>query len=266
MARERINRPNPTPGGRDVARAETAEKLASLLTGGRDRGEVGARIDHLTGRTERSARELITSLGGTAAAARELHVHPSTTRRWANGSGMTDEHWSALNKAARRVTVQQFGGSKQVAEVTGRSRRTVQQWVSKPTYAGGDALHKFNRHEIGQRHDQGRQDSGLAPRSSRMGISLRCGEAHVTVNPGNEDYQYEYDRLVHSNVPDSVIDEALDQLARGNVAGAHETIERHLSYNYSNVDEYDPQQGSGFFIDKINDSRGFGFSDWRDDI
>lgn len=266
MARERISRPDPTPGGREASRAATANKLASLLTGGRDRGETGARIDHLTGRSDRSARELISQLGGTSAAARSLGVHASTTRRWAAGKGMTSEHRAALNKAARRDTVTQFGGTQRVAELTGRSRRTVQQWVTHTTQAGPDAQHRLNKHETRQRHNAARTDAGLhAPLGTSKGISFRSGEAHVNINPG-DDYPYDYDRIVHSNLPDEVIEDALALLAQGNQGGAHAVIERHLSYEYSNVDEYDPNNGLGFYLDSINESRGFELRDWRTDL
>ena len=253
MSWKKISRPEALPQGAEHHRGEAARKIVNWYTGGQDRGELGARLDYLTGRADRSAADLVRDLGGARSAARAIGAGYSTVRDWAAGRhSPSAAHRDALEKAGRRATVNELGGTKAVARLTGRSESSVRGWARRRVNVKGDAVHRLNKHEVRQRHRSARQQQGQDPKQP---LYLKT-TGHVRVKGKTRTPEYLADRSVCHEITDTVQSRIEDALARGeDPSQVHQIIERDLteSESYANlgVGLYDGRE-HGFFLDRID--------------
>jgi hypothetical protein len=249
----RIARPQALPHGTDAHRRDAAQRLIDFFTGGQDRGDLGARIDFLTGRADRSAQDLVRDIGDTRTVARLTGAAPRTVRDWRAGRHTpSGEHLQALEKEARRATVAALGGTNTVAAMTGRSAGTVRAWVRKPTAAKGDAVHQLNRHEVRDRHQRARRQAGQNPLSP---LYLRV-TGHTRVRPpGKPDYNYDVDRSVTHEITPQLQADLEDAIARGEFERVQQLIEDSLTSDYIQMGAgvYDGNN-QGMFLDRIDDT------------
>jgi hypothetical protein len=251
MSWKKISRPDALPRGPEVHRREAAQKLADWYTGGVSRGDLGARIDYLTGRADRSARDLVRDLGGTKAAAAATGASERTVRDWAAGHHSPSARYAdKLHRAARKSTVDALGGTKAVAGIAGRGESTVRTWVGRRITVGGDAVHRLNKHEVHQRHVRARQQQGQTPDQP---LYMKT-TGHVRAKSTTTTPTYDADRSVCHELSDNVQNEIEDALARSeDPAAIQQIIERDLTENYAHLgtDIYDGQD-YGFFLDRID--------------
>lgn len=252
MSWKRIGRPAALPNGLATHRADAAQKIADWYTGGASRGELGNRIDFLTGRSDRSAADMVHDLGDVKAAAAATGAAERTVRDWVAGRhAPSAQHAGELAKAARRATVQSLGGTKGVAEMTGRSQSTVRSWVRKPTQAKGDAVHQLNKHEVRTRHEQARKNQGQAPTQP---LYMKT-TGHIRVRATTTTPEYEVDRTVSHEVDPELQGRIEDALARGvDPQVVHQMVEASLTGGqYANLgdDLYDGRD-YGFFVDRVD--------------
>lgn len=251
MSWKKISRPEALPQGAAQHRQQAAQQLVDWYTGGTERGDTGARLDFLTGRAERSTSDLIGDLGGTRAAARAIGAGESTIRDWRAGRhDPTTAHREALEKAARKATVDSLGGAKAVGQLTGRSAGSVRGWVRKPTTVKPDAVHRLNTHEVRTRHAAARQQRGQDP--AQPLVMKTTG--HVRVMGKTRTPEYLADRSVCHELSGDVQARIDDALARGDdPARVQQLIERDLTVNYAGLGEglYDGQN-YGFFLDRVD--------------
>ncbi|MFD9965064.1 hypothetical protein [Amycolatopsis sp. NPDC058986] len=253
MSWKRISRPQALPQGLDTHRTDAAQKLVDWYTGGAQRGDLGDRIDYLTGRRERAAADLVRDLGGVAKAARATGASERTVRDWAAGRHAPSSRFAdTLAKEARRATVRALGGTRGVAALTGRSESTIRSWVRKPVQAKGDAVHQLNKHEVRQRHLQARQ---LLGQSGKQPLVMQTS-GHIRVKATTSTPEYEVDRVVNHEVQPETQSQIEDLLARGvDPSQVHQLIESDLTgdrYAGLGDDLYDGRD-FGFFVDRIDE-------------
>lgn len=253
MSWRRIARPQALPQGPAVHRQAAAQRLIDFFTGGQARGDLGARIDFLTGRADRAAPDLVRDIGDTRTVARLTGAAERTVRDWRAGRhAPSPEHLQALQKEARRATVTVLGGTKAVAALTGRSEGTVRAWVRKPTVAKGDAVHQLNKQEVHQRHTRARRQAGQDPTSP---LYLRA-TGHTRVRPpGKPDYNYDVDRTVTHEITPQLQQDIEDAIARGDDERVQQLIEESLTTDYIQMGAgvYDADN-QGMFLDRIDDT------------
>lgn len=253
MSWRKIARPQALPQGAQVHRRDAAERLRDFFTGGQGRGDIGARLDFLTGQASRDVPDLVRDIGDTHTVAKLTGAAERTVRDWRAGRhAPSAEHRAALEKEARRATVAALGGTKAVATITGRSASTVRSWVRKHVEAKGDAVHQLNRHEVRDRFNKARRIAGLAP-GSKLFLKMR---GHVRVRPaGKPDYSYDVDRNVTVEISPFLEQEVVDAIARGDDERVQQLIEETLSEDYADLGPgtYDGDN-QGFFMDRIDEA------------
>jgi hypothetical protein len=260
---QKIRRPDALPRGLDTHRAEAAQALVDFYTGGQPRGDLGARIDFLTGRADRSVADLITDIGTVRDVAQATGAAERTVRDWRAGThAPSAEHRAALEKEARRATVETMGGTNAVAELTGRKPSSVRNWIRKRTAAKGDAVHQLNRREVHTRHAQARQQRQQAPTQP---LYLKV-KGVVRVRAKTDTPQYDAERRACLEVTPDLQQAIEDAIARGEPDRVHELVENALTgsgYAGLGDDLYDGRD-FGFFLDRI-DSWDISTSDqWND--
>lgn len=249
----RIQAPPALPQGRATHRANATRAISDWYTGGEARGDAGARLDFLTGLADRSPADLVNDLGSTRDVARLTGAAERTVRDWRAGRHAPNTaHRADLEKAARKATIESFGGVKEVARLTQRSESSVRAWARGTSAPGADAVHRLNKAEVRQRHQQSRQQ--IRQTVDKPLVMKLHGFVRVQP-PGDPSYSYEYERDVWTELPTDVQDKIEDALARGEDELAHQAIERHLTTDYMNNDWTDDDyngRDSGFFIDRID--------------
>lgn len=239
-------RPPPQPPDRRGAAAALADALADQ-------------------RVPSTARELIADVGGTRRAAELLGCSMRTAQRRAAGAGAalsTDERRAlAQAGAAARIgrVVEELGGVRRVAELTGRSPSTVRRWMTG----------KIHTPKPDARRVIGRADAAIRMRSKGLQVDPVTGQPTSPVK-----VQMKADVRVRGTSKSVVIDtygknigawdggveiddpvlmaEIVEALGRGDQAAVQELLEEFLSTNYAECGGYDPEAGIGFFIDRID--------------
>lgn len=254
MSWRRIARPQALPQGTDAHRRDAAQRLIDFFTGGQARGDLGARLDFLTGQAARDVPDLVRDIGDTRTVAALTGAAERTVRDWRAGRhAPSAEHRQALEKEARRATVSQLGGTNTVAAITGRSAGTVRSWVRKRVEAKTDAVHQLNRHEVRARHNKARRLAGLGPNSK---LYMRV-KGHARVRPpGKKDYNYDVDRSVTTEVNPQLQQDLEDAIARGDEGRVQHLVENSLTADYAGwgPDVYDGAE-QGFFLDRIDQTQ-----------
>ena len=236
-------RPPPQPPDRRGAAAALANALADQ-------------------RVPSTARELIADVGGTRRAAELMGCSVRTAQRRAADAGaalsVDERRVLAQAGAAARIgrVVDELGGVRRVAELTGRSPSTVRRWMTG---------------KIRAPKPDARQVIGQADAAIRMrGKGLRVDP--VTGRPlGPVKMQMKADVRVRGTSKSAVFDAygknigawggveidpetmaaVVEALGRGDQAAVQEILEEYLSTNYAECGGYDPETGVGFFIDRI---------------
>lgn len=213
---------------------------------------------------------LIRDVGGTRAAAALVGRSARTMRRWAAGDvqNVPADLTSQLARAGRasrtRDLIGELGGARRVAELTGRSVRTVQRW----------AAGHIQRPRTDAQHLLGRADAAVRMRGRGLSIDPATGrptspvflqlQGSIRVN-SSPTSQYTYvSRAIGTGgltaqgilIDDETIQAVVDALGQSNYRAAQEALESFLSINYASVGSYDSGREIGLFIDSIT-SIGF---------
>lgn len=208
--------------------------------------------------------DLIRDAGGPRAASRLVGRSERSLQRWARGDVQhIPEHargvLARVSVASRnRDLIQELGGAKRTAELTGRTLRTVQRWASGEIAAPlADARRVLQRAD-GARRMRG-QGLNVDPATGRPrgAVFLQMkGELRVNLSP-NAGYHYG-SRQVGTSEADQISPEIMAQLVdaigQGDIQGVQAALENHLSTEYlgQTIGRYDPNQGIGVFIDRID--------------
>ena len=241
-------RPQPPPPDRARAAREIEARLAAP-------------------RVSPSIADQIRAAGGTRAAAGLVNRSTRTLQRWAAGTvqHIPDQAQRVLARASvasrNSALIAELGGARRVAELTGRSLRTVQRWASGEIRAPrADARQVLQRADAAVRM-RGRGISvdpatgrPLTPVFVQMTGAIRVNASR------SRGYTYP-SRSIGVAVPGEtpqgialspeVVAEIVDQLGRGDTRGAQNALEAYLSENYAAVGAYDPDANIGLFIDRI---------------
>jgi hypothetical protein len=219
-------------------------------------------------RVPQSIADQIRDTGGARAAARLVGRSDRTLRRWAAG---TVRHIPAhAQRALARASVAsrngaliaELGGARRVAELTGRSVRTVQRWAS-----GDIRAPRADARQVLQRADAAVRMRGrgitVDPATGRPITPVfvqMTGQIRVNAST-TRGYQYPTRNIgiaIPGETPQGIEISAdtmaaiVDHLGRGDTRGAQNALEAYLSENYAAVGRYDPQANIGFFIDRID--------------
>lgn len=261
MSWRKIQRPQALPRGAEHHRREAAQKLVDWYTGGQSRGDLGHRLDFLTGQSDRDVQTMIQDVGSVKEVARVTGASERTVRDWRSGKhSPSSRHHESLERAARRATVQHMGGTKTVAALTGRSATTVRTWVRKRTTAKGDAVHRLNKAEVQQRHQRARQQQNVDPASPLVFKAT----GHVRVRTTTPTPPYDADRSVRHEIDESTQRDIDDAVARGDVDAVQKIFENALTDDYAGLgtDLYNGDD-LGFFLDRIDGAEMEGDPDNR---
>lgn len=241
-------RPRPAPTDRGRAAVDIANSLAAP-------------------RLPSDMRTLIRDAGGTRRAAEMVNRSPRTLRRWAAGGvqNIPEPARRTLSQASatsrNQQLIEEMGGVRRVAQITGRSVRTVQRW------ARGEIRHpKPDAQRL-----LGRADAAVRMRARGLSIDPATGRPitpiHLQLNGAirinasrTKGYAYPARNIGTGGMnplgfeldPD-VIAQIVEAIGQGDTRGAHATLEAHLSDSYAAVGAYDQQAEIGMFIDAITD-------------
>lgn len=208
-------------------------------------------------------RDLVADVGGSRQAAALLGVSQRTVQRRVAGQGpglsATELRTLAQGGAAARVSrvVDQLGGVKRVAELTGRNPSTVRRWTNgKIRSPKPDARRLLGRADAALRmRDKGLQ---VDPATGRpMGTLSLQMHADVRVRGASKSLSADTpNKFIGGwggvDLPDDVAMAIVDALGAGDTAGVKEAIEEYLSTNYAVCSSYDPANDIGFFLDRIH--------------
>ena len=207
--------------------------------------------------------DLVADVGGTRHAAELLGVSQRTVQRRVAGQGpglsAGELRVLAQGGAATRVSrvVDQLGGVKRVAELTGRDPSTVRRWASGKIHSPKpDARRVLGRADAALRmREKGLQidpETGRpqAPLSVQMRADVRVRGASKSLSADTPN------KFIGGwggvNLPDDVAIAIVEALGAGDTTGVKEAIEEYLSTNYAACSSYDPANEIGFFLDRIH--------------
>lgn len=211
-------------------------------------------------------RSLVHEAGGASRVGELVGRSTRTIYRWMAGE-VDHVPREARDSLARQVQadrtrglVDQLGGADRVAAMTGRSRRTVERWMSgRIRTPRTDARQVLQRGATATRMSAHGIDvdpsTGQPLRQVFFKLSGGLRAKGNTPTPG-----YKYNRRIGveldprgQEIPDAVIAEMVDALSRGDQWSAHAAFEEWLSTGFSAVGTYQPELGFGMFVDRIDD-------------
>ena len=174
---------------------------------------------------------------------------------------MSDAELRALAQggAAARISqvVEQLGGVKRVAELTGRDPSTVRRWANGKIHAPKpDAQRVLGRADAALRmREKGLQidpETGRpqAPLSVQMRADVRVRGASKSLSADTPN------KFIGGwggvDLPDDVAVAIVEALGAGDITRVKEILEEYLSTNYAACSSYDPRNDIGFFLDRIH--------------
>ena len=151
----------------------------------------------------------------------------------------------------------QLGGVKRVAELTGRDPSTVRRWASG----------KIHSPKPDARRVLGRADAALRMREKGLQIDPATGRpqaplsvqmrADVRVRGASKSLSADTpNKFIGGwggvNLPEDVVIAVVEALGAGDTNGVKEALEEYLSTNYAACTSYDPANDVGFFLDRIH--------------
>lgn len=215
-------------------------------------------------RVSGSIGDLIRDAGGPRAASRLVGRSERSLQRWAAGTvqNIPAHARGVLARASvasrNRDLIQELGGVRRTAELTGRSVRTVQRWASGAiTTPLADARRTLQRADAAVRmRDQGiNVDPATGLPRGRVFLQMK-GELRINLSR-NDGYHYP-SRQIGTSERDEICPEIMaqlvDALGQGDIQGVQAALENHLSTEYlgQTIGRYDPNQGIGVFIDRVD--------------
>lgn len=172
-----------------------------------------------------------------------------TLRRWVQQDRIP--HADVLQIAQRRASVERLGGVKRVAEITGRTDKSIRRWQRGETKTlRGSA--KFALTDL--RELEAMQRAGAVDENGKIRKANVVVRATADIKLGDEE-RYDHtaeNRLFNFNGEkgESLNDEDAwafaRALARGDHAGALLVIEAHASINYAAFEEWGAKDGFHF--------------------
>jgi DNA-binding transcriptional regulator YdaS (Cro superfamily) len=207
--------------------------------------------------------DLVSDVGGTRRAAGLLGVSQRTVQRRVAGQGpglsAGELRVLAQGGAAARVSrvVDQLGGVKRVAELTGRDPSTVRRWASGKIHSPKpDARMVLGRADAALR--MGEKGLQIDPATGRprapLSVQMR---ADVRVRGASKSLSADTpNKFIGGwggvNLPDDVVIAVVEALGAGDTNGVKQALEEYLSTNYAACSSYDPANEIGFFLDRIH--------------
>lgn len=239
-------RPRPSPANREQATRELTESL------------IGPPPSN-------DLRSLVREAGGSRAVGQIVGRSPRTIQRWMAGQvghipRQARETLASTVQAQRtRDLVEQLGGVQRVADLTGRSTRTVQRWMAGQIRTPRpDARRMLQRGATSARMSthgiQVDPRTGLPSSPVFIRLAGKIRAKNASPSPG-----YDYDRRIGVDdrtrgiaLPDHVVAAIVAALSQGDRWAAHAALEEWLSTDFSAVGTYQPEQGYGMFVDRID--------------
>jgi hypothetical protein len=216
-------------------------------------------------RVSSSISDLIRDAGGPRAASRLVGRSERSLQRWAAGTvqNIPAHARGVLARASvasrNRDLIQELGGVRRTAELTGRSVRTVQRWASGTiTTPLADARRMLQRADAARRmRGQGLNVDPATGRPRRPVYLQLKGEIRVNISR-NDGYHYPTRQIGTSErdeISPELMAQLVDALGQGDIQGVQAVLENHLSTEYlaQTIGRYDPSQGIGVFIDRIDE-------------
>ncbi len=215
-------------------------------------------------RISNSIGDLIRDAGGPRAASQLVGRSTRSLQRWARGEvqNIPAHARGVLARASvasrNQALIQELGGIRRTAELTGRTPRTVQRWAS-----GQIATPLTDARRFLQRADAARRmrDQGLnvdpATGRPRGPVFLQMkGELRINLSR-NDGYHYPSRQIGTSEADEispEIMAQLVDALGQGDIQGVQAALENHLSTEYlgQTIGRYDPDQGIGVFIDRVD--------------
>jgi len=215
-------------------------------------------------RVSDSIGDLIRDAGGTRAASRLVSRSPRSLQRWARGEvqHIPAHARGVLARASiasrNRDLIQELGGPRRTAELTGRTLRTVQRWVSGEIAAPlADARRVLQRADAAVRMRAQGLNVDPATGRPRGSVFLQMkGELRINLSR-NDGYHYPSRQIGTSEadqISPEIMAQLVDALGQGDIQGVQAALENHLSTEYlgQTIGRYDPNQGIGVFIDRVD--------------
>ena len=215
-------------------------------------------------RVSGSIGDLIRDAGGPRAASRLVGRSTRSLQRWARGDvqHIPAHARGVLARASvagrNRDLIQELGGVRRTAELTGRSVRTVQRWASgEITTPLADARRMLQRADAARRMRGQGLNIDPATGRPRGAVFLQMkGEIRVNI-PRNDGYHYPTRQIGTSEadqISPEIMAQLVDALGQGDIQGVQAALENHLSTEYlgQTIGRYDPNQGIGVFIDRVD--------------
>jgi hypothetical protein len=241
------------PPIRPQAPAPTRGQAARAITTSRGRERVSQSIG-----------DLIRDAGGPRAASELVGRSPRSLQRWARGEvqNIPAHARGVLARASvasrNRDLIQELGGIRRTAELTGRTERTVQRWATGQIAAPlADARRFLQRADAARRMRAQGLNIDPATGRPRGPVYLQMkGELRINLSR-NDGYHYPT-RQIGTSQADQISPEIMalivDALGQGDIQGVQQLLENHLSTEYlgQTIGRYDPSQGIGVFIDRVD--------------
>ena len=238
------------PGSPQIDREQAVRELTASLVGPPPSNDL---------------RSLVREAGGAREVGQIVGRSARTVQRWLAGqvAHIPREARESLARSVQtqrtRDLVDRLGGAQEVAELTGRSTRTVQRWM-----AGQIRTPRADARRVLQR-------GAAATRMSINGLSIdpRTGlpaspvfmrlAGNIRAKGSSTSPSYNYDRRIGvmtdprgERLPDHVVATIVEAISQGDSWGAHAALEEWLSTDFSAVGTYQPEAGYGMFVDRID--------------
>lgn len=230
------------------------------------RGQAARAITNSLGtqRVSDSIGDLIRDAGGTRAASQLVGNSQRSIQRWARGEvqNIPAHARGVLARASiasrNNELIQELGGVRRTAELTNRTVGTVRRWargeIANPL---ADARRFLQRADAARRmRGQGLNVDPATGRPRGPVFLQMKGEIRVNISR-NDGYHYPTRQIGTSEadqISPEIMAQLVDALGQGDIQGVQAALENHLSTEYlgQTIGRYDPSQGIGVFIDRID--------------